>query len=314
MSLASVSTIERSIWPSYSRGDFLAAAAARTKRIRLTSAVTVLSSDDPVRVFQDFATLDLISQGRRGNHRGTRFVYRIVPAFWSRSGRLRHVVLRESPASAEVAREDRSSLVRQTPGRTYRPWRLPASGAKSAANSHRRGRNSAIARARRDARPSARARNHRWGSRTVIGTLVDLYREAWKRAGHAPDKLSIGVHNIGFIADETAQAADQHFPSYADAFSAIGRERGWGPVTRAQYDATRGPTGALVVGASEAVAEKIIYENEVLGGISRMTVLLNGGAMPHRQIMHAIELLGTKVALDCPEGNGRDQKNCAAGV
>jgi alkanesulfonate monooxygenase SsuD/methylene tetrahydromethanopterin reductase-like flavin-dependent oxidoreductase (luciferase family) len=127
-------------------------------------------------------------------------------------------------------------------------------------------------------------------------SLLDLYREAGKRAGHAPEKLTVGVHNIGFVADETAQAADQHFPSYADAFGAIGRERGWGPVTRAQYDATRGATGALLVGDPEVVAEKIIYENEVLGGISRITVLLNGGAMPHRQVMHAIELLGTKVA------------------
>ena len=273
----------------------LAAAAARTKRIRLTSAVTVLSSDDPVRVFQDFATLDLISQGRAEIIVGRGSFIESYPLFGLDlddyetlfSEKLQLLLKLREKTEIHWSGKHRAALTGQ--GVYPRPWQNPLPIRIGVG-----GTPQSLVRAGTLGLPLVLAiiggEPHRYR------TLLDLYRDAWKRAGHAPEKLSIGVHNIGFVADETAQAADQHFPSYADAFSAIGRERGWGPVTRAQYDATRGPTGALLVGDAEAVAEKIIYENEVLGGISRMTVLLNGGAMPHRQIMHAVELLGTKVA------------------
>jgi alkanesulfonate monooxygenase SsuD/methylene tetrahydromethanopterin reductase-like flavin-dependent oxidoreductase (luciferase family) len=126
--------------------------------------------------------------------------------------------------------------------------------------------------------------------------LLDLYRQSWARAGHAPENLTAGIHGLGFLADTTAQAADQFYPAYAAAFTRIGRERGWPPVTRPQFDALRGPAGALLVGEPEEVAEKILRINRELGGISRLTMLLSGGAIPHRQVLHAIELLGTKVA------------------
>ena len=113
--------------------------------------------------------------------------------------------------------------------------------------------------------------------------LIDLYRETGRRAGHPPEALSVSVHSIGFLADTTAQAANEFYPSYAQLFNRIGKERGWPPISRAQFDAARGSTGALLVGDPDSVAEKILSENEALGGISRMTILLNGGMIPHSQ-------------------------------
>ena len=126
--------------------------------------------------------------------------------------------------------------------------------------------------------------------------LIDRYREAGLRAGHSPDQLKVGIHSLGYIADSAAQAADELFPGYARSFSEIGRERGWPPVSRAHYDALLGPTGALIVGHPEMVAEKMLRVNEALGGISRLTFQMSVAALPHAKLMHAIELLGTRVA------------------
>ena len=126
--------------------------------------------------------------------------------------------------------------------------------------------------------------------------LIEIYREAGRRAGYPPEQLMVGVHSLGFLADNTAEAADDLYPAYAHTFTQIGKERGWPPITRSQFDATRSATGALVVGDPQAVAEKILYENEVLGGISRVALQITPGTLPHGKVMHAIELLGTKVA------------------
>jgi alkanesulfonate monooxygenase SsuD/methylene tetrahydromethanopterin reductase-like flavin-dependent oxidoreductase (luciferase family) len=126
--------------------------------------------------------------------------------------------------------------------------------------------------------------------------LIDLYREAGRRAGHSPEQLAVGIHTHGFLADTTMQAADELFPAYAATMSRIGRERGWPPTTRAQFDATRSPTGALLVGSPEIVAEKILYIDEALGGISRISIQLTPGSLPHGKVLHAIDLLGTSVA------------------
>jgi alkanesulfonate monooxygenase SsuD/methylene tetrahydromethanopterin reductase-like flavin-dependent oxidoreductase (luciferase family) len=126
--------------------------------------------------------------------------------------------------------------------------------------------------------------------------LVDMYREAGRRAGHSAEQLSVGVHTLGFIADTTEAAAEEFYPQYQEAFSRIGRERGWPPVTRAQFDATRGPRGALVVGDPDTVAAKIRHVDEVLGGIDSMSILLGAGTVRHAAMLHAIELLGTRVA------------------
>ena len=116
------------------------------------------------------------------------------------------------------------------------------------------------------------------------------------RAGHSPDRLKVGIHSLGYVADSASKAANEFFPGYARSFSEIGKERGWPPVTRAHFDAQLGPTGALLVGDPETVAEKILRVNDSLGGISRLTFQMSVAALPHAKLMHAIELLGTRVA------------------
>jgi alkanesulfonate monooxygenase SsuD/methylene tetrahydromethanopterin reductase-like flavin-dependent oxidoreductase (luciferase family) len=125
---------------------------------------------------------------------------------------------------------------------------------------------------------------------------IELYREAGRRAGHSPEQLRVGLHCIGFLADTTQQAADDFFPGYAHTFTEIGKERGWPPTTRAQFDATRGPKGALIIGDAETVTEKILYINEALGGVSRITFQMGVSTLPHSKMMHAIEILGHSVA------------------
>ena len=126
--------------------------------------------------------------------------------------------------------------------------------------------------------------------------LIELYRKAGARAGHAPENLRVGLHCLGYVTDTTPQATDEFYPGYAKAFTDIGRERGWPPTTRAQFNAVSGPTGALNVGNPEAVAEKIVRVNQVMGGISRYSFQLSVAALSHSKLMHAIELLGTRVA------------------
>jgi len=125
--------------------------------------------------------------------------------------------------------------------------------------------------------------------------LIDLYREAGARAGHSPEQLKVGVHSLGYVAENCAAAADDFFPGYAESFTAIGRERGWPAVTRSHFNGQLGPTGALLVGDPETVVEKILHVNEWLGGISRLTFQMSVAALPHAKMMRAIEILGTKI-------------------
>lgn len=127
-------------------------------------------------------------------------------------------------------------------------------------------------------------------------SLVDLYWEAGRRAGHSLDRLKVGVHSLGYVAATTQEAADDFFPGYAKAFTDIGKERGWPPTTRADFDAQRGPRGALLVGSPDEVVEKILRHSEALGGVSRFTFQMNAASLPHAKLMQAIELLGTRVA------------------
>jgi alkanesulfonate monooxygenase SsuD/methylene tetrahydromethanopterin reductase-like flavin-dependent oxidoreductase (luciferase family) len=126
--------------------------------------------------------------------------------------------------------------------------------------------------------------------------LIDLYREAGARAGHPANRLKVGVHSLGYVAGTTQEAADDFFPGYARAMTDIGKERGWSGMTRASFDAQRGPYGALLVGDAEEVAEKVIRHSEALGGISRITFQMNAASLPHAKLMRAIEILGTRVA------------------
>jgi alkanesulfonate monooxygenase SsuD/methylene tetrahydromethanopterin reductase-like flavin-dependent oxidoreductase (luciferase family) len=126
--------------------------------------------------------------------------------------------------------------------------------------------------------------------------LVDLYREAGRSAGHSQEKLAVGLHAIGFLGETTQQAAEDFYPGYAHTFTVIGKERGWPPATRAQFDALRGPTGALLIGDADTVARKILYVNRVLGGLSRVTFQMGVSALPHKKMLQSIELLGVRVA------------------
>ena len=126
--------------------------------------------------------------------------------------------------------------------------------------------------------------------------LIELYREAGRRAGHSPEKLIVGLHSIGFLGETSRQAADDFYPGYAHTFNEIGKERGWARTSRAQFDAQLGPSGALLIGDAETVAEKILYVNEALGGISRLTFQMGVSTLPHDKMLRAIEILGTRVA------------------
>ena len=125
--------------------------------------------------------------------------------------------------------------------------------------------------------------------------LVDLYREAGRRAGHAAETLKVGIHALGYVAETTQQAADEFFPGYAEAFTKIGKERGWPPVTRRNFDALLGDTGALVVGSPERVAERVRYYDQVLGGVSRFDFQMSVASLDHAQMMRSIGLIGAEV-------------------
>jgi alkanesulfonate monooxygenase SsuD/methylene tetrahydromethanopterin reductase-like flavin-dependent oxidoreductase (luciferase family) len=126
--------------------------------------------------------------------------------------------------------------------------------------------------------------------------LVDLYRRSGEQAGHPPERLIVGVHSLGYVAATTQDAVEDFFPGYARAFTDIGKERGWPPVTRAHFEAQRGTHGALLVGSPDEVAEKIARHSEALGGVSRFTFQMNVASLTHAKLMKAIEYLGARVA------------------
>jgi probable LLM family oxidoreductase len=272
----------------------LAAAAARTKNIRLTSAVTVLSSDDPVRVFQDFATLDLISQGRAEIIVGRGSFIESYPLFGYDlnhydelfAEKLDLLLKLRDQTRVEWQGHHRSSLTGQgvwpRPLQPQLPIRLGVGGTPQS-----------FVRAGTLGLPLTVA---------IIGgephrfrPLVDLYREAGRRAGHALETLDVAVHAIGFLADTTQEAADILWPAYSTTFARIGRERGWPPTTRAAFDAQRGESGAFFVGDPDAVVQKIWAVSDALGGVSRVSLMMSGGPLPHPDMLHAIELLGESV-------------------
>jgi len=273
----------------------LAAAATRTKNIRLTSAVTVLSAADPVRVFQEFATLDLISRGRAEIVAGRGSFIEAYPLFG----------LNLEDYDSLFA--EKLELLLKIRDNTHVYWsgkhRAPLTGQPIYPRPLQNplpiwigvgGTPASFVRAGTLGLPLMVA---------IIGgeprrfrPLIDLYREAGRRAGHPPDRLTVGLHSIGFLADTTKQAADDFYPGYAHTFTEIGKERGWPPTTRAQFDVTRGPTGALLIADAATIVEKILYVNEVLGGLSRITFQMGVSTLPHEKMLRAIEILGTRVA------------------
>ena len=273
----------------------LAAAAARTKRIRLTSAVTVLSAADPVRVFQNFATLDLISNGRIEMVVGRGSFTEAFPLFGLKledydelfAEKLDLLLNIRANEFVRWSGKHRPALTGQ--GVYPRPIQNPLPVWLGVG-----GTPASFARAGTLGLPLAVAviggETHRFRP------LVDLYREAGRRAGHAPEQLKVGLHSLGYVAETTQEAVDDFYPGYAKTFTEIGRERGWAPVTRAHFDAQTGSRGALLVGSPEEVAEKIIRHGEALGGISRVTFQMDTANLPHDKLLQSIELLGTRVA------------------
>ena len=272
----------------------LAAAAARTQRIRLTSAVTVLSAADPVRVFQNFATLDLISNGRAEMVAGRGSFIESFPLFgydlndydalfaeklelllairaqevitWS--GKFRPALNQQAIYPRPVQKQLPIWLgVGGTPGSFIRAGQLclPLMVAVIGGQTHQ------------------------------FRPLVDLYREAWEQAGHPTDQQRIGLHSFGYVAQTREAAIADFYPRYAEVITKIGKERGWPPPNRAQFDAQAGPTGAIVIGSPEEVAEKILRHSKALGGISRFSFQMDVG-LSHQQLMRAIELIGTQVS------------------
>jgi probable LLM family oxidoreductase len=273
----------------------LGAAASRTSRIRLTSAVTVLSSADPVQVFQDFATLDLISDGRAEMVVGRGSFTDSFPLFGFRLEDYDSLFAEKLELLLEIRANEfvtwsgkhRPALTGQgvypRPVQNPLPIWLGVGGTPQS-----------FVRAGVLGLPLMVAIIG--GETRRFRPLVDLYREAGARAGHSPDQLKVGVHSLGYVAPTTQEAADDFFPGYARAFTDIGKERGWPPVTRAGFDAQRGPNGALLIGSPEEVAEKIIRHSKALGGVTRFTFQMNAASVPHAKLMRAIELLGTRVA------------------
>jgi probable LLM family oxidoreductase len=272
----------------------LAAAAARTKQIRLTSAVTVLSAADPVRVFQNFATLDLISQGRAEMVVGRGSFTEAFPLFGLNLHNYDELFTEKLDLLLKIRDNEfitwqgkyRPALNNQPiyprPLQSPFPVWLGVGGTPES-----------FVRAGVLGLPLMVAiiggETHRFRP------LIDLYREAGKRAGHGPDKIKVGLHSLGYVADTTEQAIDEFYPGYAETFTRIGRERGWPPVTRTHFDTQMNAKGALLIGGPQEVAEKILRHSEALGGINRVTFQMDNAKLSHDKLMHAIELIGKKI-------------------
>jgi probable LLM family oxidoreductase len=273
----------------------LSAAAARTKRIRLTSAVTVLSSADPVRVFQNFATLDLISQGRAEMVVGRGSFVDAFPLFGFDLNDYDELFTEKLDLLLKISRNEfvtwsgkfRPALKNQPvyprPIQDPFPIWLGVGGTPES-----------FTRAGTLGLPLMVAviggETHRFRP------LVDLYREAGKKAGYSPEQLEVGLHSLGYVGATTEEAIHDFYPGYAEGMTKIGRERGWPPMTRSRFEAQSGEQGALLVGGPQEIAEKIHRHSNALGGISRLTFQMDSAALPHEKLMQAIELIGSQVS------------------
>jgi len=273
----------------------LGAAASRTERIRLTSAVTVLSAIDPVRIFQSFATLDLLSQGRAEMVVGRGSFIDAFSLFGLRLEDYDSLFAENLDLLLKIRQNEhvhwtgkhRPALTGQgvypRPVQKLLPIWLGVGGT-----------------------PQSFARAGALGLPLMVAIiggeprrfrpLIDLYRQTGERFGFSPDQLKVGVHALGYVAETSQEAADDFYPGYARAIADVGKERGWAPPSRAGFDAQLGPQGALLIGNPDEVVEKIIRHSEALGGIARITFQMNAASLPHAKLMRAIELIGTRVA------------------
>ncbi len=273
----------------------LAAAAARTKRIRLTSAVTVLSAADPVRVFQNFATLDLLSKGRAEIVAGRGSFVEAYPLFGLKLEDYDELFEEKMALLLKIRDHEtvtwsgkfRPALKNQAvyPRPLQNPlpiWRGVGGTPESFIKAGLMGLPLMVA--------IIGGETHRFAP------LVDLYRRAGKQAGYQPEQLKVGMHAFGYVAETTQQAVDEMYEGYKVAMSGrMAKERNFPPVTRPRFDAQAGPLGAFLVGSPEEVANKIKRHSEALGGLSRINFQMDTANMPHEKLMKAIELIGTRV-------------------
>jgi len=273
----------------------LAAAAARTTTIRLNSAVAVLSATDPVRLFQEFATLDLISKGRidlivgRGSFTEAFPLFGLDLSDYDSLFAEKLDLLLRIREQAEVTWSGQHRPPLNGEGVFPRPLQDPLPiwvGVGGTPESFIRAGTLGL--------PLMVAIIG--GQPARFRPLVDLYREAGNRAGHPPDQLQVGLHCIGFVGNTTQQAADDFYPGWAQMFGTIGQERGFAPPSRAQYDAMCRPDGAYLIGDPPTVATKILRINDDLGDISRISLQMTNVRLSHDNLLNAIEHLGTAVA------------------
>lgn len=273
----------------------LAAAAARTRRIRLTSAVTVLSAADPVRVFQEFATLDLISKGRAELVVGRGSFGEAFPLFGL------------DPQNYDDLFAEKLDLLLELRETTHPTWEGRFRPALRGAGVYPRPHQARLpVWVGVGGTPQSFARAGVLGLPLMVaiigGTferfrpLVDLYREGAARAGQNAATLKVGVHAMGFVGETDIAARDAFFPGWAHMMGRVGRERGWAPPSRAQFDAMAGPDGAFLVGSPSTVATKLRRLDEVLGGVARVTFQMSSASLETAAMKRSIELLGMEVA------------------
>ncbi len=271
----------------------LAAAAARTRRIRLTSAVSVLSSDDPIRVFQDFATIDLLSGGRAEIMAGRGSFTESFPLFGH--DMQDYDLLFAEKLDLLLAVRENEVL---TWSGTHRP---PVAGRGIYPRPVQDplpvwiavgGTPPSVVRAATLGLPLALAIIGGYPER--FQPMVDLYREAARRAGHDPAGLPVGINSHGYVAATSRAARDTFYGPYSEIMTRIGRERGWPPTTRPQFDAGCEPRGHLVVGSPSEVVDKILFQHEVFG--HQRFLMQTVGTVPHADALKGIELFGTEVA------------------
>ena len=273
----------------------LAAAAALTKNIKLSSAVTVLSAADPVRIFQSFATLDLISKGRAEMVVGRGSFTEAFPLFGYNLNDYDELFTEKLDLLLQIKQKEviswsgkyRAPLHEQAiyprPFQDDMPIWLGVGGTPASfacAGTHGMPLMVAV----------IGGETHRFRP------LIDLYREAGKRAGHMPEKLKVGLHSLGYVSQTTEKAIQEYYPGYAKTFTRIGKERGWPPVTFDRFAAQNGPTGAYLVGNPQEIAEKILRHSAALGGISRFTFQMDNADLSHEQLLNSITLIGKEVA------------------
>ncbi len=272
----------------------LAAAAARTRKIRLTSAVTVLSTSDPVRVFQSFSTLDIISKGRAEIVVGRGSAIEAYPLFGYDLN------------DYDALFKEKLKLLLQIRDQEFVTWSGKFRPAlKNQAVYPRPVQEKLPIWVGVGGTPQSFVRAGMLGLPLMVAIiggeterfrpLIDLYRKSGQEAGFSPEQLKVGLHSPGYVGEDDRSAIADYYPGYAELWTKLGRERGWPPVTRNQFNSLIAPKGVLVVGGPETVAEKLLRHSEALGGVDRFTFQMDNAGLSHTQLTRSIELIGTKV-------------------